>query len=161
MPIHVVQFDKPVQRPAFIVAGPRGAFDAQSMSEVPTLWQKLLGALPLAEQVGKCAYGAMWNDNGSGRINYMAGVEVKSFGGLPPGFERKAVPAQTYVVFRQMLQGGPIGPQMQAGAHEIWRVRMPKSGLEIKNGTSFELYTPGFEQGLPGAIVDIHIPIAG
>ena len=54
---------------------------------MPAQWQRFvpyLGNIP--GQVGRKAYGVLYNGDDSGNIDYMCGVEVKDFSDLPAGF---------------------------------------------------------------------------
>ena len=58
---------------------------------MPAQWQRFvpyLGNIP--GQVGRKAYGVLYNGDDSGNIDYMCGVEVKDFSDLPAGFSSPA-----------------------------------------------------------------------
>ena len=60
---------------------------------MPAQWQRFvpyLGNIP--GQVGRKAYGVLYNGDDSGNIDYMCGVEVKDFSDLPAGFSSLAHP---------------------------------------------------------------------
>ena len=66
----------------------------------PELWQRFapyLGNIP--GQVGNVAYGVRYNSDDEGNLDYMAGVEVSSFDGLPKELTRLRIPAKRYAVF--------------------------------------------------------------
>jgi AraC family transcriptional regulator len=155
--IDLKQMDR-VKRPAFTVAGLRALFDESNKSGIPALWPRLLQVLPLAGQVDGRAYGVIWSTV-QGSANYMAGVEVSGDAPLPSSFEKLEIAAQTYLVFRQILDGGPLHPQMQAAAKEIWGTRLPKSGVKLVHAPDFELYPEGFNPNAKGAYVDIYVAV--
>jgi AraC family transcriptional regulator len=159
-PIQLTQMDHPVHREAFTIAGLRARFDESNKSGIPALWPRLIACLPLASQVDRRTYGAIWTDNpGQSAANYMAGVEVKGAAPLPAGFERLAIAAQDYIVFRQMLEGPDLHPQMQRAAKDIWGERLPRLGRKLAHSPDFELYPEGFDPTKPGQYVDIYVPV--
>ncbi len=98
-----------VKRNLFAVAGVRAVFDKQNKSGIPGLWPRLIRCLPLQGQVNAVTCGVIWMENKEeGRFNYLAGVEAAGDVALPEGFERIQVVAQTYVVFRIMLDGSAL-----------------------------------------------------
>ena len=67
---------------------------------MPAQWQRFvpyLGNIP--GQLGRKAYGVLYNGDDSGNIDYMCGVEVRDFSDLPTGFASLRIPAQYYAVF--------------------------------------------------------------
>jgi AraC family transcriptional regulator len=149
-----------VKRDAFTIVGVRALFDQQNKSGIPGLWPRLIRSLPLQGQANAVTYGAVWMENkAEGRFNYMAGVEVIGDAPPPDGFERLQLAAQTYVVFRLTLDGGPLHPQMQAAMPKIWGDLLPKSGLKAVQAPDLEVYPADFEPMRKGAYVDMHVPI--
>jgi AraC family transcriptional regulator len=158
--IELVQLEEHVRREAFSVAGLRAAFDESNKSGIPALWPRLLSNLPLAGQVDGRSYGVIWTATpGRGSVNYMAGVEVRGDTKLPAGFEKIDIAAQTYIVFRQTLDGGPLHPQLQAAAREIWGKRLPKLGVKLVQAPDFELCPEGFNPMQKGAYIDVYVPV--
>jgi AraC family transcriptional regulator len=147
-----------VKRKAFTVAGLSALFDESNKGGIPALWPRLIANLPLEGQVDGRSYGVIWS-TGQGGANYMAGVEVSGDAPLPAGFEKLDIAAQTYLVFRQTLDGTALHPQMQAAAKEIWGTRLPKSGAKLAQAPDFELYPEGFNPEQKGAFVDIYVAV--
>jgi AraC family transcriptional regulator len=160
MEINLVQLDKRIHRPAFIVAGYGTDFDATNHGRIPEMWGCLMKAMPLPGQVDRRAYGLCWGDGRKAMgTHYLAGVEVSSKANLPQDAETVDVPEQEYVVFRQTLDGGDIPPQMQASGREIWGVRVPKLGMKLAPGPFFELYPENFKPRTQGIFVDTYVPV--
>ena len=149
-----------VHRDAFTVVGVSAHFGDENMSAIPTLWPRLLQRLPIAGQVDGRTYGVGWIDNAKeGGFMYMPAVEVAPNAKAPEGLELLRIPAQTYLVFRLKIVAGDLHPQMKAASQEIWAQRLPKSGHKPNPGYELEFYDEGFRPGVPGAIVDFHIPV--
>jgi len=156
----VTMGDALVPRDAFTVAGPRAIFDGENKSGIPALWPRLLKCLPLAGQVDGRSYGVMaMADKVEGSISYLAGVEVKGDAKLPAGFERVAIPANRYAVFRLDLDGPNLHPQIQAAMPVIWSEMIPRAGFRIAQAPDFESYPDGFNPAQKGAYMEMWIPV--
>jgi AraC family transcriptional regulator len=123
---------------------------------MPAQWQRFvpyLGNIP--GQVGRRAYGVLYNGDDSGNIDYMCGVEVKDFSDLPAGFASLRIPAQYYAVFPHREHISTIQSSWMAVFNE-W---IPESGHELADGPEFELYGEDFD-GVKGVgTVEIWVPI--
>ena len=62
---------------------------------------------------------------------------------------------------RQVLDGGPLHPQMQAAVREIWAERVPASGQTLVRAPDLEVYPDGFQPDKAGAWVEWWIPVEG
>jgi AraC family transcriptional regulator len=86
-------------RDALLIAGSQRHYTSQNLSELPSQWESLpFGKIP--GQRGNAAYGVVFD----GRENecdfeYLTGVAVSTFDGLPAEFARMSVPAQKYAIF--------------------------------------------------------------
>ena len=158
----VVQLPDLVRFDAFTVAGPVRRFGEGNKAEIPQLWSKLIVALPFPGQVPSWAtYGVCWNvDRSEGSFDYMAGVGIAPDARPPEGFAVEHIPAAAYVVFRMILNGGPIHPQVKGAMAKIWGELIPKSGLKLAGSHDFELYDGEFAPTKPGAVIDFHVPVA-
>jgi AraC family transcriptional regulator len=123
---------------------------------MPAQWQRFvpyLGNVP--GQVGRKAYGVLYNGDDSGNIDYMCGVEVKDFSDLPAGFSTLRIPAQYYAVFPHREHISAIQNTWKA----IFNEWIPGSGHELADGPEFELYGEDFD-GVKGiGTVEIWVPI--
>jgi AraC family transcriptional regulator len=146
---------------AFTVAGPSRRFDQADKSDIPQLWTRLIGALPFEGQIPSWnTYGVVWGfDREEGSFAYMAGVGVEPDATPPEGFELKAIPAATYLVFRITLDGSAVHPQIKAAMERIWGELVPASGLTLAESPDFELYDSKFEPTTPGVTLDFHVPV--
>jgi AraC family transcriptional regulator len=123
---------------------------------MPAQWQSFvphLGNIP--GQVGRKAYGVLYNGDDSGNIDYMCGVEVRDFSDLPAGFSSLRIPAQYYAVFPHREHISTIQSTWM-GVFNEW---IPASGHELADGPEFELYGEDFD-GVKGiGKVEIWVPI--
>lgn len=150
---------KPVRHDALRVAGFSGRFTEENKTQIPTLWPKLLARLPVQGQQGFESYGvcAMAPD-GEGMI-YTAGVPIAADAPVPEAMEVREVPAQDYLVFRLVLTGPNLHPQLQASAKQIWGERIPKLGYELAQAPDLEFYPDDFDPTRPGAWVEWWVPV--
>jgi AraC family transcriptional regulator len=149
-----------VKRGAFTVVGPSALFNEENKSGIPALWPRLIRALPLAGQADARTYGVCkMMDKQEGCLKYIAGVEVTGDAPAPDGFERIALDAHSYAVFRLTLDGSALHPQMQAAMPKIWGELLPQSGLKTVPAPDFELYPSDFEPMRKGSYVDMYIAV--
>jgi AraC family transcriptional regulator len=150
----------PIRHPGFSVAGVSAQIEAAHKEVIPTLWPKLFQHLAKEKTSNWRTYGVCWGaDESQGTFNYMAAVEVASGAKPPQGLEAKAIPAQSYLVFRLTLDGSDLHGQMQAAAREIWGEQIPKSGRRLAKGPDLEVYPRDFDPTRAGSTVDFWVPV--
>jgi len=148
------------RREAFSVAGITGRFDDNTKAGIPALWPKLIPHLPLKGQTDGHSYGVCWaTGEGSGIINYMAGVAIGAQQALPPGFERLQIAAQSYLVFHIAIDGPDLHPQLQAAMRAIWSDYLPKGKWKLAQAPDFEFYPENFNPMQKGMWIDYYIPV--
>lgn len=146
---------------AFTIAGPSARFDEETKAQIPQLWSKLMGALPFKGQVPSwTTYGVVWNvERAEGSFDYMAGVGADEGAVLPAGFAAKRIEAAHYAVFRIVLNGGAVHPQIKSAMATIWGELVPAAGLKVAEGPDFERYDGEFAPTKPGAVIDFYLPV--
>jgi AraC family transcriptional regulator len=159
--VSVVQLPDLARLAAFTVAGVASRFNEGSKANIPQLWSRLVGALPLnGQDPSWTTYGVVWGvDAAEGSFDYMAGVKVVPGASLPVGFTTIDIPAADYAVFRITLNGGPVHPQVKAAMGRIWGELVPAAGLKVAQSPDFELYDGEFAPDRPGAVIDFHLPV--
>ena len=161
---NLIQAPAPANKPAIRIAGAGRDFDETTVSGIPALWDELTPRLPLPGQASGWTYGVCCAGPGpqqslKGGLHYIAGVELSQNAPEPEGFEVIELPATSYVVFRQVLDGGPLHPQMQSAVREIWGERVPNCGHKLVRAPDLEVYPPDFEPNRAGAWVEWWIPV--
>jgi AraC family transcriptional regulator len=141
---------------ALLIAGSGARYTCDESAAIPAQWQKFLpsfGSVP--EQIGRIAYGVRYNGDDDGNFDYLCGVEVGTFTGLPARWDRVRVPEQRYAVFRHADHVSNI----RRTHHTIWSAWLPQSGHEAADAPSFERYGEEFDgaTGLGG--IEIWLPI--
>ncbi|CAM5768032.1 AraC family transcriptional regulator [Bosea minatitlanensis] len=154
-----VILDEPrIQRgKAMLLAGFGSRFGYEAFNGIPALWRRLashLGHIP--GQVGEVCYGVSHAADENG-VDYLAGVEVASFGDLPPAFDRIRIPEQVYAVFTHHGHVTAIKGTFDA----IWNEWLPRSGRKPAESPSFERYDERFDSQTGTGIVEVWVPVEG
>ena len=78
-----------------------GHHTVDTNKDIPALWQRFgpqcMGRVP--GQVANASYGVCYNFAPNTVFDYLAGVEVSSFGGVPSEFTQLTIPPQRYAAF--------------------------------------------------------------
>ncbi len=128
----------------------------ESGRHIPDQWQQLeaLGRIP--GQVGASLYGVMCGHDPSG-IEFMCGVEVDSFAGLPTELGRMRISAQHYAVF---VHSGPASTLLMTW-ERIMREWLPSSGYQSAQAPDFEVHGRHIAARTALDDVEIWISLAG
>lgn len=157
----LTQSPEPVMKPGLRIAGVSGLFDEATKAGIPRVWDGLVPRLPLAGQAGATTYGvcAAAPEAAPGAMRYLAGVALAEGAPVPEGLELIEIAPRPYLVFRQVLNGGELHPQMQAAAREIWGERLPASPWKLARSPDLEVYPENFQPGLAGIAIEWWIPV--
>jgi AraC family transcriptional regulator len=159
-PANLTQAPSAARKPAMRIAGMGRDFDETNMGEVPQVWDRFGPRLPFPSQVGGGTFGVCCAGPGGKGLHYIAGAILADGAPVPEGMEAIEIPARSYLVFRQVLTGGPLHPQMQAAIREIWAERVPNSGKTLARGApDLEVYPDDFAPNRAGAWVEWWIPV--
>jgi AraC family transcriptional regulator len=156
---NIIQAPAPARKPRLRIAGMAGAFDAATVAGIPALWDRLAARLPLPGQAGGGTFGACCGGELPHGLRYLAGVAVADEATPPGEFDLLDIPARSYLVFRQVMDEGPLHPQMQAGAKAIWGELAPNAGYRLAQAPDLEVYPEGFQDGKAGAWIEWWIPV--
>ena len=148
-----------VWKPALRLAGIAEVFTDETKAGIPGLWDRFVSNLPLPGQAGGGTFGACMASDEAGSLRYLAAVAIRPGDIAPEGMEVVDLAARAYLVFRQVLSGGPLHPQMQAAMREIWGDRLPKSGFKLARAPDLEVYPADFDPTQAGASVEWWIPV--
>ena len=140
-----------------LIAGLQQHFECEaSAAGIPGLWQRFgayLGHVP--GQVGGTAYGVVHNTDDSGSMDYLCGVEVKEFSGLPAEFTTLRIPPQRYAVFFHADHVSAIRGSWNA----IWNSWLPQSGHRCADAPIFERYAETFDPQSGNGGVELWVPL--
>ena len=158
-PTSLTQSPASVDGAALRLAGLSAVFDDMTKAAIPGLWDRLIPRLPLEGQDGGGTFGVCMAAPEAGAMRYMAAVALAPQAPAPAGLEIIDLPSRHYLVFRQVLHGGALHPQMQRAAREIWGERLPNSGHRLAQTPDLEVYPPDFGPNRAGAWVEWWIPV--
>lgn len=142
---------------AMLLAGLRRqhSFDSAEQS-MAAQWQAFQQLGTLAGQQGTTVYGVMCGAAPEQRtFEYMTGVEVAAFDGLPPELGRMRIPPQHYAVFEHR---GPVSA-LRATWEGIWHQWLPRSGRTAVHGPDFEVYGEQFDAAAGQGGIEIWFPV--
>jgi AraC family transcriptional regulator len=141
-----------------LVAGIGDRFSHENGAGIPGLWQRFHQTVAdLPGRVGQVAYGVCCNGDDAGNFDYIAGVEVTDFSGLPREFMRVRIPAQKYAVFTHHEHISTIRRTINA----IWNHWLPASGFQVADAPNFERYDENFDPNTGNGGFEIWVPIKG
>ena len=139
------------------IAGLGGRFGDHNRAQIPALWQrfgpKYFGRVP--GQVDRKCYGVCSNMDEKGNVDYLAGVEVSSFSGLPAELTQLTIARQRYAVF---AHDGHVS-EISGAWMDIFDVWLPQSGCEVAAAPSFECYSEAFDPEVAIGNVEIWIAV--
>ncbi|CAN5607534.1 AraC family transcriptional regulator [soil metagenome] len=144
---------------AMKLAGLTERYNCESSAAIPSLWQRFgayIGNIP--GQIGKCAYGAKYVNDGdgdNGYFNYMSAWEVAANAPEIPELHYIEIPIQTYLVFTHSEHISTI----RQTCITIWDKYLPQSNYKASKGTEFELYDEKFDSVTGLAGLELWIPI--
>ena len=142
-----------------LIAGIRKSYVPTEMGGIPAQWRAFaphIGKIP--GQIGGTAYGICWQATDNASIEYLSGVEVSGFAGVPGDFTVVSLPAAQYAVFPHRAHASKL--YATCDAISKW---LPDSGYECaadaETPAFFERYSEEFDPhtGLGG--MEVWVPI--
>jgi len=159
--IQLSQTPQPVRKGRLRIAGFAADFNETNKTGIPKLWDRLIAGTPypggLGETFGVCSAAPAGSEPGC--MRYLAGVHLAADAPAPAGLELVELEPQAYLIFRQVMDGGPLQPQMLAAAREIWGERLPKSGYRLVQAPDLEFYPADSKPDQAGAWVEWWMPV--
>lgn len=142
-------------RGAMLIAGLGTRYTYETCQNIPSQWQRFAPYLGhISGQIGSVAYGVRTNAD-EGGLDYITGVEVSSFDGLPEEFTRVRIAPQKYAVF---THHGHISAIRNTWG-TIYSKAIPQLGLEVADAPDFERYDERFDPQSGNGDVEIWIPL--
>jgi AraC family transcriptional regulator len=139
-----------------LIAGLGGRYTCAASAGIPSQWQRFqphLGQIP--GQVGGTAYGVRSNSDDADNFDYVSGVEVQDFSGLPADWSRVRIPEHRYAVFSQREHISTI----RSTWNSIWNKWLPELGYEVADAPNFERYGVPFNPATGMGGFEIWVPI--
>jgi AraC family transcriptional regulator len=145
-----------VRGQAMRIAGLGERYNCDTSAGIPAQWQRFAPYIGhIAGQTGDSAYGVCCNGDDAGNIEYICGVEVSDYAGVPAEFARLSIAEQTYAVFTHRQHVSTI----RSTWHTVWNQWLPHSDYQAVEAPFFERYGREFDpvSGMGG--VEIWIPV--
>jgi AraC family transcriptional regulator len=144
-----------------LIAGLRKTYAPGAMRSIPAQWQTFaphIGKVP--GQVGGTTYGICWQAADSANIEYLTGVEISTFAGMPNDFTVVSLPAAKYAVFPHRDHVSKLYETCDAISR--W---LPESGHQsaaaagVETPSFFERYSEEFDphSGMGG--MEVWVPL--
>ncbi len=141
---------------AMLLGGLRKQFTPDTYADMPMLRDQFFAICDsVSNRIGSFAYGAMYSSDAEGNLDYLCGMEVDDFEGLPAEFSRMRVPEQTYAVFTHSGHSS----ELQKTWMYILGEWLPNSDYEDAGTPDFERYGPQFDQATGLQDMEIWIPV--
>ena len=144
---------------ALLIAGLRGHYTGETMKDLPVQWQRFglhIGKIP--GQIGRATYGICWQPREGSGIEYLTGVEVSGFVGLPGEFTVASIPEQRYAVFPHRAHVSKLYETCDAISR--W---LPESGYrhadDVETPAFFERYTEEFDPQTGIGGIEVWVPL--
>jgi AraC family transcriptional regulator len=143
---------------ALLIAGPREHYTSKTSAGIPAQWQCFVPSLDatIPVRVGRETYGVCYNGDAEGNFDYICGVEVSEFSGLPAEWAHLSIAPHKYLVFTHRGHISTIRSSWDAA----W-TSLPESGYKAAPTPNLERYAADFNgaTGLGG--VELWIPVSG
>jgi len=142
---------------ALLIAGLRER--PETLAAIPEQWRRVM-ANRIPNQVGRAAYGVNFNClSNAATFEYLAGVEVSDFSGLPSELSRLSIPPQRYAVFTH-----------REHVSELWHTCdrigkwLPKAGYGHPDRDAgvpdfFERYGEDFDPQTGTGSIEVWVPV--
>jgi AraC family transcriptional regulator len=126
-----------------LIAGLGQRYDSETSAGIPAQWQRFVPYLEagIPGRVGTVAYGVCCNFDDADNFEYITGVEVSSFTGLPADWSRLRIPDQRYAVFTHRDHISTVRRTLGT----IWNKWLPESGLQAADAPCIERYSENFD----------------
>lgn len=144
-----------VRRDALLIFGLSQRY-AHTNVGMPAQWSRFIPFIgSIRGRVDDTTYGVIRGAEEAGTIDYICGVEVRSFPNEPKEFVRLQIPAETYAVFEHHEHVSAVQTSWQA----IWSHALSDAKLQATDGPAFEHYGQSFDPktGLGG--FELWVPV--
>jgi AraC family transcriptional regulator len=139
-----------------LIAGLGERYTCETSAAIPSQWQRFLPHLgSVTGHVASVAYGVRCNDDDAGNFDYVCGVGVTDFSGVPATWTCLRIPEQTYAVFRQRDHISTI----RSAWNTVWNGWLPKSAYEAVDAPVFERYDRQFDSATGLGGFELWIPV--
>jgi AraC family transcriptional regulator len=147
-----------VSEPVIRVVGLSAAFPRGPSLAITSLWQQFasyMDAIPAAKIT--MPVGVAYNFMEDGGFDYLAALEVSTFGDTPSDLTQMEIPARRYAVFTHTAHVARIHDTVRV----VWDEMLPAMKLKPAEATTLERHLPAFNPLTGEGGVDVWIPLEG
>ena len=147
-----------VQGRALLLAGLSAHYSHEGSAGIPGQWQRFapwIGHIP-GETGPPVSYGVICNADDNGDFDYLCGIEVSDFSGVPAELTRLRLAAQRYAVF---ANPGHV-TQIRATCHVAWNEWLPASGETPADAPFLEFYPEAFDPQTGEGGFEVWLPLS-
>jgi len=149
-----------VEGKALLIAGLRRVYAPGEMNGMAAQWQSFAQHIgKIAGQAGRTTYGVCWQASDGEGLEYLSGVEVSGFAGLPNGFTVVSLAPARYAVFPHRGHVLKLSETIEA----IFWGWLPESGQEAGGDAEtpafLERYSEEFDPGTGMGGMEVWIPL--
>jgi AraC family transcriptional regulator len=139
-----------------LIAGVGERYTCETSKAIPAQWQRAVPCFEdIPRRIGRMAFGVICNGDDEGNFDYIAGMEVTDFSGLPASFSRLRIGPQKYAVFSHREHISTI----RCVVNTIWNRWVPESGHDVADAPWFERYCEQFDPRTGMGGFEIWLPI--
>jgi AraC family transcriptional regulator len=144
-----------------LIAGLRKSYAPAAMRDISVQWQTFAPRIgKISGQVGRTTYGVCWQAADNVNIEYLSGVEISTFTGMPEEFTVVSLPATKYAVFPHRAHVSKLYETCDAISR--W---LPESGHQPAAATDpetpafFERYSEEFDAQTGMGGMEVWVPL--
>ena len=143
-----------------LIAGLRKSYAPAAMRSIPAQWLTFaphIGKIP--GQVGRTTYGVCWQAAHSANIEYLSGVEVSTFAGLPSDFTVVSLPATKYAVFPHRAHVSKLYDTCDAISRWLPESGHQSAAADAETPAFFERYSEEFDPQTGMGGMEVWVPL--
>jgi AraC family transcriptional regulator len=129
-----------------LIAGLQKSYAPAAMRDIPAQWQTFaprMGKIP--GQIGRTAYGVCWQAADNQNIEYLSGVEISTFTGVPEDFTVVSLPALKYAVFPHRAHVSKLYETCDAISRWLPESGYQSAAADLETPAFFERYSEEFD----------------
>jgi AraC family transcriptional regulator len=139
-----------------LIAGLGERYTWETSAAIPGQWQRFNQSVQnIPGRIGQVAYGVCCNGDDAGNYDYIAGVEVSDFSGLPREFSKVRIPEAKYAAFTHAEHISTV----RRTINTIWNHWLPASGFKVADAPNFERYDEKFDPLTGNGGLEIWVPV--
>ena len=145
---------------ALLIAGLRKVYAPGTMNGMAAQWQSFaphIGKIP--GQVGRTTYGVAWQASDGESLEYLSGVEVSGFAGVPNDFTVVSLAPTRYAVFRHRDHVLKLSETIDAIFFQWLPESGQKAGGDAETPAFLERYSEEFDPRTGMGGMEVWIPL--